>query len=444
MGIFWNQETRDDAALREAAHIKRYIDLLRCDSAFRKKAKAEPERAAEESGLVIRTEDARRYGRDPLAEPEGLAAVFLKEKKEYRARIRTEAGKLNHVGFAAWHGRQDLRCGLELGQRLNTELMHLPAVFELSSGCSVGCPFCGLSAGRLTGVSRADAETMKLFRDLAAGALELLGPGVREAILYYATEPQDTPDYLRFAEAFREICGRMPVMTTAVPMRDPEKTRRILEADRGAERRIHRFSLLSEDVFRKCTECFRPEETLYVDFLPRYREARIGLVQAGRGMAADGYENLMTDQGTIACVSGFIVNLADRTLRLSTPCRADARRPNGEMVSGPEPFSTAGEALEIMEKICGRMRTVPDEYENLALQPFLRVGGGETFTLENPGFTRLSLDGKAAEICRKLAQRPACAKELFRTVSGEPWETQLTLAGLFRQGVVRHTDGFYK
>ena len=442
MGIFWNQGTREDALLQEAAQMKRYMDMLRCDPAFREKAEAAPERAAEEAGLAIRAEDARRYGREPLAEPEGLMAVFLKEKKEYRSRIREEAGRLRHTGFAAWHRRQDRRCDLELGQWVNAELMHLPLAFELSSGCSVGCPFCGLSAGRLNRVSRGDAETRKLFRDILGGALELLGSGVREAILYYATEPLDTPDYLQFAQVFREVCGRMPVMTTAVPMRDPEKMRSILRADRGPERRIHRFSLLSQEVFRQCAGRFLPEETLYVDFLPRYREGRTGLVQAGRGRMAAGLESLMTDQGTIACVSGFIVNIAERTLRLSTPCRADAQRPNGEMVSEPMAFTTAEEALCRMERICGRMRTVPEESKALALQPFLRMGDGDSFTLENPGYTRLSLEGKAAEICRILAERPACAEEICRMVSGEIPETQMTLAGLFRQGILRHEDGF--
>lgn len=477
MGIFWHQEKLDMTALREAAHLKRYMDLVRCDSAFRERAGAEPDLAAAEAGLTIRPGDARAIAAHPFAgpseplraEPGSLLDDYLKEKREYRAEIRTEAGKLRHEGFASWHGRQVRRCDLELGKRVNAELMHLPAAFELSSGCSVGCPFCGLSAGQLKRVSRGDPETLKLFSELVRGLLELLGDGVRETILYYATEPLDTPDYPLFAAAFREICGRTPVVTTAVPLRNPERTRNILTADGEPERRIHRFSLLSEDIFRKCAETFSPEETLYVDFLPRYPEARMGMVQSGRawtgasqaGQAGttESFDGLMTDQGTIACVSGFIVNLAERTVRLATPCRADSQWPDGEMIRGPEAFSDAGEALALIEKMCGRMRTVPEEDEPLALQPFLRAGGeepipeacgGELLRLENPGFTRLSLEGRAAEICRMLTEKPAGAAEIRQRLAersaggADMLETQLTLTGLFRKGILIHGDGFEK
>ncbi len=442
MGLFWNTGTPDPVIIREAAQMKRYIDLMTCDSAFQEKAAADPERAAREAGLRISGEDARYYARYPLPEARGLQAAFLEEKKEYRRRIRERAGELRHERFAAWHRRQVGRCDLELGRGTNLELMHLPFALELSSGCSVGCPFCGLGAGRLNRVSRADPETMELFAGLVSGALELLGPGVREAILYSATEPMDTPEYPAFVEKFRELCGKTPVMTTAVPMRNPEKTRQVLAMDPGGEKTIHRFSLLSEEVFRRCTEAFSPEETLYVDFLPRYKESRIGLVRAGRSPDAEGWEDLLTDQGTIACVSGFIVNLADRTVCLTTPCRADSQRPNGETVLGPEPFGNAGEALGIIERICGGMRTVPEDGVPLALQPFLHAGDGESFTLENPGVVRISPEEKGTEVCRILAKGPADQAEICGRLSGPAWGTQLTVFSLFRRGIITHTDGF--
>ena len=428
--------------IQETARIKRFTDLIACDPVFREKALRDPEGAAREAGLRIAGEDARYYARFPLPEARGPLAGLREEKNRIRREIRDRAGDLRHPGFAAWHQRQDGRCRLELGPRVNRELTHLPLAVELSSGCSVGCPFCGLGAKGLKQVCRADPETLDLFAGILSGTVELLGNGVREAILYNATEPLDTPEYPAFAEKFREICGRTPVMTTAVPLRDPEKTRMILSMNTGREKTVHRFSLLSADVFRRCVRIFSPEETLYLDFLPRYPESRIGLVRTGRGTRTKGWDGLKTDQGTIACVSGFVVNLADRTVRLTTPCRAGEQWPNGEMALEPEPFSTSGEALDIIERICGRMRTVPEDGLPLALQPFLRVGGGESFSLENPGVLRFTPENREKELCRILSGGPASPDVICSGLPGPAWKTQLTLLFLFRNGIILHPDGF--
>ena len=442
MGYFWNTEDPAPDILREAAQVKRFTDLIKCDSVFRQRALRDPTEAARQAGLRLEEADVRYYARYPLPEARGLLAIFQEEKAQRRLRHRRIAGTLRQEALLAWHERQRNRCDLELGMRINQELLHLPLAIELSSGCSVGCPFCGLSAARLKRFSRADRETMTLFTELADGAMTLLGDGAGEAILYNATEPMDTPDYPLFAARFREISGRTPAMTTAVPLRDVEKTRSVLAMDSGADRPVHRFSLLSEAVFRRCAEAFSPEETLYVDFLPRYTESRIGLAPAGRGRSVTGWDGLKTGQGTIACVSGFIVNLADRTLRLTTPCRADPRWPNGEMVLPPTPFHTAREALRRMEQHCEEMRRIPEEKTPLMIQPFLRPRSDGSFALENPGVTRIPLEGISEEICRLLAEKPMTPEEICAALAAPPWETQLTLAALFKQGILLHTDGF--
>ena len=443
MGYFWNTEKPAPDILRETAQVKRYTDLIRCDSAFRRHALSDPAGAARKAGLRLEEEEIRYYARYPMPEARGLLAVFQEEKAQRRLRRRGIAGTLRQEAMLAWQERQRNRCGLELGRRVNQDLMHLPLAIELSSGCSVGCPFCGLSAERLKRISRADEETMALFAELADGAMTLLGDGAGEAILYNATEPMDTPDYPLFAERFREISGRTPAMTTAVPLRDVEKTRSVLAMDSGADRPVHRFSLLSEDVFRRCIAAFSPEETLYVDFLPRYTESQIGLTPAGRGRSVTGWDGLKTDQGTIACVSGFIVNLAERTLRLTTPCRATPRWPNGEMGLPPVPFRTAGEALRRMEQQCERMRRAPEEDTPLTLQPFLRPRSEVPFALENPGVIRIPLEGSSEEICRMLAEKSMTPEEICDALADPPWQTQLTTAALFRQGILIHTDGFF-
>ncbi len=441
--IFWETETPDRQLWAETAAIKRYVDALRCDARFREHAMGNPLEAAAEIDLTLPEEEARYYARVPMPPVRGLLAAYIEEKVRYRQRIRERAGVLREERLAAWRLRQIQRCDLELGPTVNNYFTHLPFLIELSSGCSIGCPFCGRSAGRLKKTCRADEATMNLFSGLILGAEELLGAAVREAVLYYATEPTDCPDYLTFCRRFLALCGRVPITTTAAPLRNPEWTRTILTLDQSGDRTVQRVSVLSEETFRRCAKTFSPEETLFAEFMPRYTEGG-GLVRAGRGAEMDEADGIWTNQGTISCVSGFIVNLAEHTVRLSAPCRASAEWPQGEQVLPLGSFSTAQEALDLIEASCQQMRVLPEENLPLRLQPFLRFSEADPGLLENPGILRLRPDAETAAFCRALSKESLKAEEASSRLNLPVWKAQLVLAGLFKRGLIRHEDGFEK
>ena len=440
MGVFWETERPDTELLAEAAELKRYTDMLICDSDFRAEAMRSPERAAVKAGLQISAEDARYYAHFPIPPARGILAVYTEEKKHARRDIRDRAGQIRLKSFAAWRLRQIARCNLELGPSVNEQFSHLPFLIELSSGCSVGCPFCALSAGKLRKVCRADEDTLKLFTDLLKGAEGLIGHAVREAILYYATEPMDTPDYGTFFLRFQELFDRAPITTTAVPMRHPDLTRKIMAGKQGRQPTLQRISLLSQDVFRRCARAFSPMETLYTEFLPRYPEGG-GLVRAGRGAGLPEEEGIWTGQGTISCVSGFIVNLAERTVRLSTPCRAGEEWPEGEKQKNLGGFVTAEEALKIIGHTVEKMREMPEENISLRMQPFLRFSPEDPGILENPGTVWFRPDEETAALCR-LLENGSATEEMLISRAGLPgWKTQLTVNYLYQQGVLEQDGG---
>ena len=269
----------DDAEyVREVAEAKRALEFWTMEPGFQEKFMAAPEETLAANGLSIDAlsvkilcdhDTAVAYQNVP---PEELPSAvrryrgFLKEKITDRERMAREYCVPKHPAFRAWRSRQQNRCWAELGKR-NETLIHVPMTFELDLGCSVGCPFCGVMAGKLQKVSRYD-EDAELWKGILAFAKETVGDAAGEATCYYATEPLDNPDYEKFTDAFFEIFGHVPQLTTAASMRKPERTRKYLFDALEKERRVHRFSVLSLEILHKIFEDFTPEELVCVELLP--------------------------------------------------------------------------------------------------------------------------------------------------------------------------------
>lgn len=199
---------------------------------------------------------------------------------------------------------------------------------------------------------RADSENLRLWQDVLEVVKDIIGRAAGEGVLYFATEPLDNPDYEKFAEIFEEILGKVPQITTAVAMRNPERVRRIIAADsQKTQITIHRFSLLSREIFQGVMESFTPDELLFVELLGRYPESLLGnLTKAGRSYEGENSAS-MEITNTISCCTGFIINMADKTLRLSCPTDADAEHPTGEIQSPRYSFSGAEDLRRVMLRV---------------------------------------------------------------------------------------------
>ena len=327
---------------RNLSHIKRCGDLILMDPDFRERFVSDSEMTLKEASLDVNPMDARvlfigdvdSECHSRLSETGYLYSIYCRDSAAYVAPTRSWHTR-NRV-LDSWRQMQIARCDNELG-KAGRKLAHLPLAFELSTGCSVGCWFCGLNANKLSGVFHYTDRNALLWKQCLSCMHMLLGEDVEAPICYYATEPLDNPDLPLFIkDCFCEFHG-IPQLTTAVPTRNLRYTKFVLQELAKLQLTLHRFSITSIEEFRKVMEMFSPEELLNVVLMPRFRECpKAKFVKAGKAYENDDRTSLT---GTIACVSGFVVNMDSKSVRLVTPTRPCAAFPNGEIVIGMREFN---------------------------------------------------------------------------------------------------------
>ena len=200
---------------------KRALEWWACSEEFRQLVRADPRRAGRDYGLgfdpaLIRPlwdpffalEVHRENGAvDPAV---GAYRDFFDGQAAWRARIRQGCSP-DDPRFKRWRARQVARSGLE--SAASDDIIHAPVAIELADGCSVGCWFCGVAAGRLADAWRYTGENAALWRGVLTVLRERIGAAAQWGFCYWATEPLDNPDYERFALDFADIVGRFPQTT---------------------------------------------------------------------------------------------------------------------------------------------------------------------------------------------------------------------------------------
>lgn len=371
------------------ARLKRFVERYLGDATFRQRLRQslnDPGAVAREYGIEIDLTQAL-----PLFHPEyscyrctpqerrwPLAWIWDEHLRDVtcQAEQKREAGGCQQANprFHAWRQRQIRRCDVELGPdaRFNPYPM---AAFELSVGCSVGCPFCGFSAEKLAAIFRYTPSSARLWREVLEQTRDLFGAAAQTATCYHATEPSDNPNYLTLIRDFECVVGRLPDTTTAVPLKDLTFTRALLEL--GGRHRIggNRFSILSLGILDRIHRTFTPEELFNVELVLQNREALGAKVRAGRAREGRGPARVQAagdcepePHFTIACVTGFVVNMVERSIRLVSPTRASNRWPLGYRIHGERKFETAREyRTGIEELIAAHM---PDELRTTEMLRF--------------------------------------------------------------------------
>jgi radical SAM family RiPP maturation amino acid epimerase len=431
-------------AFHQFAHCKRFLEKVCGDDEFRTAVdrcvvageSLQPICAAHGIGIdatgllpifsiphapIRRTPELQRY---PLA---ALWDGYIRAMNRHRDLIRAvgDSDGLNPA-FDRWRARQIRRCATELGGSANA-LTHPVIAFELSEGCSVGCWFCGVSAERFAGYFPY-AENAALWRDVLAEVQRFFGRGARTGFCYWGSDPSDNPDYPDFIADYHRIIGYLPQTTMAAPLKDLALTRRVLDLFDKHKCIVNRFSVLTRKQLRRIHATFTAEELAGVELVLQNPEAR-GVVKAkaGRAMgsrrAATGGGRVVEDHSTIACVSGFLVNMPRRTIRLITPTRATARWPMGYWVIATRRFSTAaefGQAMAEMRDLHMARGMAPDDV--LALRPDLTVAAdGQDLTVTNE------------TVSQRLPLPHADA--LARLLAGGPVRVGDALARLVQQGL---------
>lgn len=368
---------------------KRLIEAMMIDPAIRDLAAVDAQAAAVACGAAAESAAVRSLwpgvgGEIPETSRPLIEAYrrMVSAKHALRDRIIAECG-LTDPRHARWRLRQIARCRHEIGPARAGAIIFSPAAFELADGCSVGCWFCGVGAERLASWWRYTEENAALWRASLAGLGRVVGPGLRWGFCYWATDPLDNPDYERFVCDFHDLLGVFPQTTTAIAHRDVERTRALLRLSESRGMPINRFSILGLKQYRQVQAAFSPTELGAVELLPQNREGVLRKAVAGKaraGRTSRAAELQTGDEGTIACVAGFLVNMVTQSVRLIAPCRASEARPLGYIVLGEDRFTDAAELEAIAERMFSRL---PQHVGDLPVVRFIDALG---FTPTAHGF----------------------------------------------------------
>nr|MCR5106908.1 hypothetical protein [Lachnospiraceae bacterium] len=239
--------------------IKRFMEYETMIPGFSKEEKADPVGTLKKYGFPLKPEEVSFYPTDPADRytmrpvyPETAAAKYA-EYMKHKIAFRDELKEINtpeNEAMRRWHKRQKGRSLAELGARCDA-LVHVPFAIELADGCSVGCSFCGLNAGRLKSVFRYTEENAVLFNEVLEGVKELIGESAGCGTMYFASEPLDNPDYELFLKDYERIFHRIPQITTATALRHKERMHELLKEINEEGKTVYRFSVLSlEDAYK--------------------------------------------------------------------------------------------------------------------------------------------------------------------------------------------------
>jgi radical SAM family RiPP maturation amino acid epimerase len=456
----------DTLLISRVSRIKRFLERWACDDAFRAALAADARGAAAAEGYEIDPEDVRplwdesyfgcepeeveaRVGR-PLPRVTDYEAV-RSQKRRLGEKVKQESAPLDPA-FRAWRDRQVRRAETEFSRNLDAAILHPTFAFELSKGCSVGCWFCGVDAPRLGGHFLYTAENAALWAGIMEAVRDLIGTQAgRRNFLYWASDPLDNPDYEQFAGEFMRVFGSFPHTTTAQAHRHLERVRALLPHTGPASPFLIRFSILSVAILKKIHDYFTPEELAFIELVPQTPGAILKKTRAGRARKSELSESKETqissdeDGRTIACVSGFLVNMVERTIRLATPCAASERWPLGYRVIEERSFTDARDFAAAARAMVGRhMPLAPPAERRLSFRPEL------SFEPRPDGFTLAGRSGHqsfsgpplAAELGSLIASgryTPGAIGAWFRDRCGlgeeltGPWLSDLFMAGVLEE-----------
>jgi radical SAM family RiPP maturation amino acid epimerase len=254
--------------------------------------------------------------------------------------------------FDVWRNRNMNRASLQLDVAAGG-ITHPPVAFELSSGCSVGCWFCGISAEKFRGhASLADGGDVEWQKTVEA-VQSIVGKGIQCGFCYWATDPLDNPEYLGFLEIYERVTGCIPQTTTAIALRNVELTRSVLRLWNHRKSTPNRFSVMTKRQLLEIHETFTPEELFGCEIVLQTGSAgAVTKFAAGRN-----FEKLSNKEaalaGSIACVTGFLINIVEKTIKLISPTMPSKEWPNGYIVFASETYRNAEHLKEVLDGMIG-------------------------------------------------------------------------------------------
>lgn len=380
-------------------HFKRIYEYYQAEPSFRAALMENPGKAVQEQGLSARDGYEIRdavlailKGTLPERENNPYWQEFSGRNRAviaFTSRVMSEACYKNQQ-VAAFVSRCLRRCRMESADvRAHGQIRFVPIAFELSEGCRVHCPFCGLGAGIWKENFAHGDGGGKLWREVLSAAYDFFGDILGQAPLYFATEPLDNPDYKDFLEEVYRLTGQIPQTTTAAADRDTGRTKRLMSY-LGDERLFGearlRFSIISLAQFRRIMDAFSPEELADVELIFNHPESLNRFSDSGRarGPVSASRQKI---RYSVSCLAGVRVNLCSKKITFMEPVLPDADFPDGCRHRETVNFTDGVEFKRRLEELFGKYaHTLVPTDQILALNKEIKVRfGKDQIILEGDG-----------------------------------------------------------
>ena len=361
------------------AAMKRFNERWVADPSFRDAVTADPAATLARYKIDCRPEDIKPPRSADFADASlSMRAMWqiVRAKTRLVHELYREEATPSDARMTAWRDREIARQMLDLGPFHTRSNIHSSLAFELTKGCSVGCWFCALSPDRLTAVFRHDEENGALWRDVLTAFKDAIGGAMKSGFLYWASDPLDNPDYEKFCLDFHDVAGIFPPTTTALALKNAARTRALLRVSEEHGCWLNRFSIITLKMLDAVHREFSADELARVECLAVNRESAFAFGNAGRFRDHANAEPEILDRqfqnlqwapwytgdpsyagteeyplASIGCVTGFLVNMCDRDVKLISPCTADDRWPLGYFVYEEGTFETADDFRALIAKM---------------------------------------------------------------------------------------------
>lgn len=442
--------------------LKRGIERWVNDFHFRRSFEADPVSSLQRRGLdldlkslqiMINPELAQAYGSGDLETPLLVTQYrkFIQSKIQHCIEIRESHPE--HTKWRRWRQRMINATLWRDGPRKHSKLVHAPFTIELTNGCTVGCWFCGVDAAKYQGHVEINGQTELVWKQLLTSFRKIAGiNSAQHGFCYWATDPFDHPDYEWFLEHFHDILGYWPQTTTAQVMKHAKRMRKLFAHIKDRNAFVQRFSMVRSGDFDAIHDYFTPEELMMCELIPQYDDRLSPKATAGRvrELVLNRKQNNkpipihynLHSTGSIACVSGFLINLVQQSLKLIAPCNASERWPLGYRVLAEKTFDGVDDIESVLLNMLDNClsislqahdRLVP--YDNIEFKPadsttLCATKNGYRFSLPN-----ISNAGHFAELLQGggMSVAEICAARSKYEV--ENLYTLITLNQLYDQGL---------